>query len=353
MVIYGMDEVLPKDIKFNCDVSDAQFWGFYSVCGLLMRYRDLFRSEKGLKPWADIRRDEIGAWIGHKESRWPDLERQAFRELTIGDRAYTPYEVQEINQALNKDGLVYGAGYGMYMKPTFFLAELRSVRHISGLTVFTSGTERVRDLFTAPAMLQEKTVFLRLEPLMMLLLYKHSEMNVRRAAALENAFAHYGFQQRQIIDDTFYKKLEEMTERYAEVLLFHEIAEASEELVEWKDILTLADDRQVEHYLRAVKDLIADTSDHGPFKKIIESRDRGALGLSVALMEGYRKALYPEIKEAYADFSLHQDWTTLENVRQEGYERFVRERTEIMNIYWTKKGTEGFLTSLKELLQRA
>jgi hypothetical protein len=347
-----MDEAFRKDIKFNCDVSDARFWGFYSVCGLLMRYRDLFRSEKGLKPWADIRRDEIGAWIGQKESRWPELEQQAFRELRIGVRTYHPYDVQEINEALNKYGLIYGAGYGMYMKPTFFLAELHSVRHISGLTVFTSGTEIVRDLFTAPAMLQEKTVFLRLEPLMMLLLYKHSELNVRHVAALENAFAQYGFHHRQIIDATFYKRLEEMTERYAEVLLFHEIAEASEELMEWKDILALAEDRQVEHYLRAVKDLIADTSDQGPFKKIIDSRDRGALGLSVALMEGYRKTLYPEIKDAYTDFSFHQDWTTLEKTRQEGYERFVRERTEIMNIYKGKKGTEGFLPALKELMQK-
>jgi len=348
-----MEEALLKDIKHNCDISDAQFWGFYSVCGLLMRYRDLFRSEKGLKPWSDIRRDDIGAWIGQKESRWPELERQAFRELSIGERTYHPFDVEEINRALNKEGLIYGAGYGMYMKPTFFLAELHSVRRISGLTVLTSGTERVRDLFTAPAMLQEKTVFLRLEPLMMLLLYKHSELNVRRVAALEHAFAHYGFQHRQLIDTTFYKRLEEMTERYSEVLLFHEIAEASEELAEWKDVLTVAGDRQVEHYLRAVKDLIADTSDQGPFKKVIESRDRGALGLSVALMEGYRKALYPEIIKAYADFCLHQDWAILEKTRQEGHEHFVRERAEIMNIYWTKKGTEEFLPALKALMQKA
>jgi hypothetical protein len=352
MVICGMDEALLRDIKFNCDVSDAQFWGYYSVCGLLMRYRDLFRSEKGLKPWADIRRDEIGAWIGQKESRWPELEPQAFRELTIGNRTYHPYDVVGINGALNKEGLIYGAGYGMYMKPTFFLAELRSVSQISGLTAFTSGTERVRDLFTAPAMLQNKTVFLRLEPLMTLLLYKHSELNVRRGTALENAFAHYGFPHRQLIDVTFYERLEKMTEHYAEVLLFHEIAEDSEELVEWKDLLTLAGDRQVEHYLRAVKDLIADTSDRGPFKKIIERRDRGALGLSVALMEGYRKTLYPELKEAYADFSLHQDWTVLEKVRREGYVRFVRERAEILDIYRRKKNSEDFLTAIKEVMQK-
>ena len=39
-----MDSKLLDDIKYNCDVSDAQFWGYFSICGLLMRYRDLFRS---------------------------------------------------------------------------------------------------------------------------------------------------------------------------------------------------------------------------------------------------------------------------------------------------------------------
>lgn len=348
-----MDEALLNDIKFNCDVSDAQFWGYYSVCGLLMRYRDLYRSEKGLKPWADIRREEIGAWIEKKEERWPELEQQAFRDLAINGKTYHPFAVAEINKALDSDGFVYGAGYGMYMKPSFFFAELHSVREVSGLTVYTSEKELVRDLFTAPGMLQEKTVFLRLEPLMMLLLYKHSELNVRRVTSLEDAFAEYGFQHRQLVDDTFYKRLEDMTERYAEVLLSHEIAEAMEEVPEWKEILAVAGDRQVEHYLRALKDLIADTSDQGTYKKIIDTRDRGALGLSLALIEGYRKVLFPEIKEAYADFTLHHDWTPVEKARKAGHERFLRERNEIVRIYRTRKTTEDFLKALKEQIQKA
>jgi hypothetical protein len=348
-----MDETLLRDMKFNCDVSDAQFWGYYSVCGLLMRYRDLFRSEKGFKPWADIKREEIALWIEKKEGRWPELEREPFRDLTIGSRTFRPFEVAEINRALNKEGFIYGAGHSMYMKPSFFLAELRSVRFVSGLTIYTSGREQVRDLFTSPAMLQEQAVFLRLEPLMVLLLYKHSELNIRHATSLEDAFAQYGFRHRQIVDDTFYQRLEAMTERYAEVLLLHEIAEAAEEIGEWKEILARAGDRQVEHYLRAVKDLIADTSDHGPYKKIIEERDRGALGLTVALMEGYRRTLFPEIREAYADFSLRQDWNALEKARQTGYERFVRERSQIVTIHREKEDSTDFLKVIKEYIRKA
>jgi hypothetical protein len=43
-------EQLLKTIKLNCHISDARYWGYFSICGLLMRMLDLYRSENGLKP---------------------------------------------------------------------------------------------------------------------------------------------------------------------------------------------------------------------------------------------------------------------------------------------------------------
>jgi hypothetical protein len=346
-----MDINLINDIKFNCDVSDAQYWGYFSVCGLLMRYRDLFRSEKGLKPWAEINREEILSWISGKESRWPDLEEKGFRDLAIGGRLYSPFDLVEINHALKDQHLIYGAGYGMYMKPTFFLAELRTHYEVPGLSVYTSGTEFVRDLFTAAGMLQDKSIFLRLEPLMMLLLYKFSELNTRHVSALEDAFAQYGFQHRQIVDETFEKRIEKMAERYAGVVLRHEIAESREDISEWKDLLSEAGDRKAEHYLRAIKDLIADTSDHGPYKRIIDMRDRGALSLTIALMEGYRRVLYPEIQVAYNEFCRQGDWSAIERSRQAGYERFRSQRDAIVELYHGSSGKDDFTKKIRERLQ--
>ena len=346
-----MDIDLINDIKFNCDVSDAQYWGYFSVCGLLMRYRDLFRSEKGLKPWAEINREEILSWIAGKESRWPDLEEMGFRDLTIGGIKYSPFDLVGINHALKERQLIYGAGYGMYMKPTFFLAELRTLHEVSGLTVYTSGTEFARDLFTAAGMLQGKSIFLRLEPLTMLLLYKFSELNTRHVSALEDAFAQYGFQHRQIIDETFEKRIEKMAERYAGVVLRHEIAESCEDISEWKDLLSEAGDRKAEHYLRAIKDLIADTSDHGPYKRIIDMRDRGALSLTIALMEGYRRVLFPELQGAYNEFCKQGDWSAMERSRQAGYERFRSSRDAIVDLYRGSSGKDDFTKKIRERLQ--
>ena len=342
------------DIKFNCDISDAKYWGFFSVCGLLMRYRDLYRSEKDLQPWAEIRREDIGEWITKKESRWPELEQEDFRDLVIGGKKYPPFDISGINHILSRQGLVYGAGYGMYMKPTFFLAELRTTREISGLTVHTSGKEYVRDLFTSAGMSQGKNIFLRLEPLTMLLMYKFSELNTRRVSALEDAFSRYGFQHRQIIDDIFGKRLEGMAERYADVLLCHEVAEAKEDAPEWQDILSSLDgDRKAEHYLRAIKDLIADTSEHGPYKKIIDTKDRGALSLSIALMEGFRRVLYPEIKHSYEKFLGSENWEPIEDARKTGYARFLSQRNAVVGLYRASTGREDFIRQLKDIIQAA
>jgi hypothetical protein len=344
-----MNSSLKEDIKFNCDVSDAKYWGFFSICGLLLRYRDLYRSEKNLKSWTNISREDIAQWIDQKESRWPELEQQEFRELTIGGKAYRPFDVSKINRALEPQGLVYGAGYGMYMKPTFFLAELKSTKKIEGLTVHSSGIEYVRDLFTASAMLQGKTVFLRHEPLSVLLHYKFSELNAKRSAALEDAFAHYGFPHRQLMDSLFEKRLDDLADRYAEIILRHEIAEFKENVPEWKDVLSAAGDRMNEHYLRAVKDLIADTSDQGPLRRTVETKDRGALGLSIALMEGFQRTLFPELRDTYAAFLRDRDWDAIEKARKDGYKRFISERERIVLLY-RKSGSDGFGTRLKKEL---
>jgi hypothetical protein len=344
-----MDTTLKEDIKFNCDVSDAKYWGFFSICGLLLRYRDLYRSENNLKSWTNIRREDIAAWIERKESRWPELEQKEFRDLIVDGKACDPFDAAGINRALGPQGLVYGAGYGMYMKPTFFLAELQSTKEVSGLVVHTSGTEYVRDLFTASAMLQGNTVFLRREPLSILLQYKFSELNAKGHTALEDAFTHYGFPHRQLMDDTLEQRLEGLTDRYSGIVLCHEIAEFKEALPLWNDILAAAGDRMNEHYLRAIKDLIADTSDHGPLKRIVETRDRGALGLSVALLEGFQRALFPGLRDAYAEFLRDKDWGAIEKAREAGYTRFISERERIVQMY-RNNGDKDFGDRLKKIL---
>jgi hypothetical protein len=50
-------QTLTSQVKKNCNISDAHYWGWYSVCGLLLRLRELFRAERGIKLWDSERRD--------------------------------------------------------------------------------------------------------------------------------------------------------------------------------------------------------------------------------------------------------------------------------------------------------
>ncbi len=341
------------NIKQNCDISDAKYWGYFSICGLLMRYRDLYRSERGLKPWAEIERDNIAEWIREKEARWPELEKKDFQDISIRGGSFKPFDVPEINAALNADKLVYGAGYGMYMKPAFFLAELASVREMNDHTVYISGRELARDLFTAPAMLQGRCIFLRREPLTALLYEKFSEMRDRRKPALEEAFSQSGITANQKIDADFENKLANMVHEYSNVLLRHELAESMEDAPEWRDALFSAADRNAEYFLRAVKDLIADTSDHGPLKMLIENRNRGGLGLFIALMDGYRRILYPRIREAYDTFVKDADWGLIDEARRAGHEHFKLLRETILKLYKTGKDKTEFNAALETLRRQA
>ena len=185
------------------------------------------------------------------------------------------------------------------------------------MTVHTSGRELVRDLLTAPAMLQGDTIFLRFEPLLVLLHFKLGELNAKRNPALEAAFAQYGFGQRQLVDEIFEQRLDDLAVRYSRIILAHETAEHRESVREWKDILTAAGDRKNEHYLRALKDLIADTSESGPYRDIITHRDRAGLALTVAFLDGFHRLLFPEIREAHAQFLNYGNWDVIERTRKQ------------------------------------
>ena len=336
-------------VKFNCDVSDARFWGHFSICGLLMRYRDLYRSEQGLEPWSPIPLQEISAWIEKKESRWPDIEQEAFRQLPCEDRPCDPFDAASVNRSINPQGYVYGAGLGMYMKPTFFLARLRSAAIEEGHQVLIAEDELIRDLFTAPAMLQERTIFLRIDPLKALLWDAFCRVRPGCASALADAFTLAGISPGQKPNGEFSELLGGMTDRYLEVLLWHELAESRERIPDWKALLAATADRTAELMLRAVQDLVADTSDRGPLHRIIQRRDKPSLAIMIGLLDGLRKALFPEIRQAYLRFDSEKRWDDVEDARLRGYERFAGLRRSLLDAY-VQGGEDAFQQMLRDLV---
>ena len=69
---------LAPQIKRNCNISDARYWGMYSLCGLLLRLRELYKVEKGIRPWENILQQDMGEWITGRENLWQELEDKDF-----------------------------------------------------------------------------------------------------------------------------------------------------------------------------------------------------------------------------------------------------------------------------------
>ena len=60
---------LIASVQRNCDISDAAHAGLYTVCGLALRLRDLYKWQKGMLPWEEKESGEILDWIEQKENR--------------------------------------------------------------------------------------------------------------------------------------------------------------------------------------------------------------------------------------------------------------------------------------------
>ncbi|MBI4699391.1 MAG: hypothetical protein HY758_10955 [Nitrospirae bacterium] len=99
MKITDIDSIASQ-VKLNCNISDARFWGYYTPCGLLLRLRDLYKIENGLSPWGRIEPEKIGEWIGERERLWQELEVRDFNPVIIGNNKYRPFDVKGINEAL-------------------------------------------------------------------------------------------------------------------------------------------------------------------------------------------------------------------------------------------------------------
>ena len=109
-----------QQVLNNCEISDAQHAGLYSICGLALRLRDLYKWEKKLSPWIEKDSSEILDWIADKEQLWERLADEKYSDLIIGKKQYNPFDTAKINAMLEPQGFLYGAGYAFSLKPPFF-----------------------------------------------------------------------------------------------------------------------------------------------------------------------------------------------------------------------------------------
>jgi len=313
-------ETIKDQVLHNCDITDSQHAGLYSICGLAMRLRDLYKWEQGLEPWIEKDSTEILDWIEAKELTWDALTDKKFNEIEILGNKYDPFDVEEINTVLEPHGFLYGGGLARGLKPTFFLATIEDKKVINGYPVYILGRELARDLLTLPALAQGNCILIRQEAAKLFFWDQIFYIKKSGRKALNFALEHYGLKDQN--PQELHANLERIVAAETDMYIYHELGELQDTVFDrdiWRQVIAAFPHTVIEFLARTVKDLLADTNEHGTLRHIIRKRKTASLAFYVAFLEGLLKEMFPEIIEAFQDFKHTRNWDVIDRAVADGY----------------------------------
>jgi hypothetical protein len=323
-----------RQVLENCDISDANNAGFYSICGLALRLRDLYKWEKQLPPWEERDSSEILDWIDAKETRWEALAQKGFEKLSLFGKIFDPFDSDGVNAVLESHNIHYGAGYARGLKPTFFLAVVESKTPSNGYHVYTLGRELARDLLTIPAMSQNGSVLLRQDAANLFLWDQIFYVKKSGRPALHFALEQLGITAKEPAG--LRQHLPDIFAAVKDVYIYHELGEIQDTTFDresWREMVAAFPFSPVEFIARALKDLLADTGRFGTLRHIIQERQTAGLAFYVAFIDGLAKEFFPQIRLAFLEFMKSEDWRVIEHAVAEGYQAAKHHTSLILDIY--------------------
>lgn len=331
-------ESITRQVNLNCDISDARHAGLYSICGLALRLRDLYKWETGLPPWIEKDSSEILDWIGNKEQKWEEIADSEYHCLSIQGRDFDPFDTVEINRILEPHGIFYGAGYAHSLKPTFFLAVIEDKRNLMQHFIYTLGRELARDLLTIPALSQNSVILVRAEAAKMFLWDQMLYIKKSGRPALDFALKCCGVHNQH--PETLHRSLPAIFAVQKETYIYHELGEIMDTVFQrkaWREIIAAYPHTTVELLARVVKDLLADTHEYGTLRYFIRERKAAGLAFYVAFIDGLAKVLFGELVASFAEFARTENWTIVENAVDTGFHKAKRYAEKIIALYNTGK----------------
>ncbi len=337
----------------NCSICDSRHSGLYSVCGLALRLRDLYKWEKGLDPWVEKDSSEILEWIGEKEEEWDRIAGEDFVEITILGNTYAPFDSSGINTVLEPHGLFYGAGYVYSMRPTFFLATLEDKKEMDGQPVYILGRELARDLLTIPALTQGECILIRKESARLFLWDQMFFIKKSGRDALRFALQHCGVNGQE--PGELQKNITRISEDQIETYVYHELGEIKDSIFDretWREIIATFPHTPIELLARTVKDLLADTNQYGTLRYIARERKTASLGFYVAFLDGLRKQLIPHLVDAFRQFTLTPDWEIIEQATDDSFNTARYYAGALCSIFQEGKCKNGMKWTQNEIQRR-
>ena len=327
---------LARSVQHNCNIADARHAREMTLCNYLLEMREFYRWEQELPLSRPVPRQALGSWITDREALWDGLQAGTLARLPLGGHSYDAFEVGAINAALVPHGLVYGAGYGRFGKPHFFLGQLERHERRQGLNLFVSGCEYARDISAPPAALQDGAVFLRRDALRRWLWEKVEIWGVRSVdGALKSALDCYGF----AADAE--QALESMSQLESETLILHELGEAMAEPLlgaAWRDLIAALKLRHAEVVARAVRDNLADCLSTLPH--LIDREAACSIHFYFANFEGARSKLFPLLGLAYRRWRESGNLEPLREAARAGSAHWHEAALRLLNLHQSDPAAE-------------
>jgi hypothetical protein len=342
---------LKRQILFNCDVTDAQYSGIYSVCGLVMRLRDLYKWERRLPPWQEDASASVLDWIGDKETRWEGLMEADYRPLPVNGHSFDAFDTTAVNRSITALNFYYGAGYAHSLKPTFFLAEIDDRLVVDDRAVWVLGREHARDLLTLPAFSQDDQVVLRTEAGRMYLWDQILYMSNSRRRALDYALEAFGFQ--DYAHETIQRHFDDIWDVQKAIYIHHEVGEIEDRAFDrkiWQQMLADYPHTAVELFIRTLKDLLADTNPKGTLAHLIAHRNNSGLGLYMAFGNGITRMLTKELICAFDAFTTDADWDRIADASKTIRANVEKHTRRVVEIYQQNRTPEK-LTYAQEVIE--
>jgi hypothetical protein len=335
----ALSMILPtmiSQVSANCEIGNASQAGHFSLCGLLLRLRQLYKWEHALPPWREPDPGAVLAWVEGKEGAWEQLEGAVWQDLILNGATLDPFAVAEVNAALTPLGLAYGAGYSRGLAPTCFLGRLLEVRRLDDLTVLVLGNELARDLDAAPALCQGSLIYARREALAYYIWDRLSDPVQQHKPFLKVALAAFGTTLGSLLQDpeAHREAFEQLVAGELEAVIRHEVGEAREISLRdaFRTALTLFPQTRVELWVRALKDALAEVNEWGRLAYLIEARQATSLALMLAWRPGLYPLLLPELEPAFWQLQEQGDWEVLAEARLSALSRLRATAAELSEL---------------------
>ena len=319
---------LVQQVQHNCDISDANHAGNYTLCIYLLKMREYYRWLIELDYAEKLNDEGMTQWLRERENIWDEVVDEPFQTLTLENRQYDPFDHATINQHIQHNQLFYHAGIGQKAAQHFFIADLLEQSSLNKVRISITGREYARDLTAPPAFFNQDEIIIRQESLKRMCWERYQEWNWNRLDnPMGKALSFYDFA--ASIPDA----LQQMVEVEQNTLIQHELGEMalSDQLGErWSSMMLRLLGSKAELMARAVRDHLADSLFTLPY--LIQQGNPASLHFYFANLTYMRKQIFPSAMQAYQHWATVDDLSPLTDLAQLSIDHWSKTLDSILAI---------------------